>query len=738
MYCNVCIAAFRDRADGFLEFGTQISIAHHKTFQSLKASSAVGCVICHYLWRDLVVDASFCEWVESRIKTELDRTPVCTKIDPHDPESAESELSNYATNIFLFKADEGDEKLDFKVKLNYIPRNAEPNVAFNYGIFFLDPVSDETSKYRVSGDCTWSESSIQKAKVWMEDCINNHKACGKPDTGNWAPTRVLDLYSYGGGDGNIQLVIPAEECKDPLGPYAALSYIWGGQQSIRLSSDTIASFRQGISGTLLPKTFREAIQVCQHFSIRYLWIDALCILQDSHEDWLSEAAKMDKVYAHSHLTIAAAASHNPADGLFRNRDPVFVSPADNPIAVDITGVYEYWSDDEVFRDQGSSHDQQKLAMFYAVPKDDGILPSSLTQRGWCLQERLLSPRLLGFGQNQIYWECTQTSAVETGCPARTWPKTATSDLKARFRNPGEESFLEMEDEGKRDPYLLWGEIVEMYCKTRLTKQTDRLVALSGLVKAYSTYINDTYVGGMWKKSLESELMWFKEHGIGEAASSTDYICPSFLWASASLPCNLGIEPRVKPRYPLLFDVVDLQLVYATKDATGGVTGGHMDVRGTVVEVRLSAGTYKGWDAIDLMDRAGRPIQAPTEKNHVYFFYPDRMLTVGAGEENARPFYLLLGGEFFEYYDEDAAAPGERSGAKAARQANRHCSWILLEAVENQRGVYRRLGMLHTTQGFWEKDGEEIDSSWHVVHLGSLGDEVPNRGSEGDKYIIRIV
>ncbi|TLD14262.1 uncharacterized protein PgNI_04412 [Pyricularia grisea] len=698
MYCEVCIAAFRDRVDGFLELGSQISIAHHKTFQSFKNSSALGCVICHYLWRELVANTSFCKLVESWINTGLDQIPICTKVDPQDPESAERELLNYATNIFLWKADEDDdEPLRFQVKLNYRPTEAATSMSSSYDIFFLDPVTDKTNKYKVFGDSTSSESSLQKAKVWMQDCMSNHKACGKGNTGSWAPTRILDLDPYGGGGGNIRLIVPADECKDSLGPYASLSYIWGGQESMRLTSNNIASFRQGIEGTLLPKTFQEAIQVCQHFSIRYIWIDALCILQDSHEDWLSEAAKMDKVYAHSHLTIAAAASHNPAHGLFRNRDPVLVSPADNPISVDITS------------------------------------------RGWCFQERLLSPRLLGFGQEQIYWECMQTSAVESGCPVRTWPKTSTSDLKALFRNPGDGVLLEMEDESKRDPYRLWGEIVEMYCKTRLTKQIDRLIALSGLAKAYSAYINDTYVGGMWKKSLETELMWSKEHDIGELTTSADYIAPSFFWASASLPCNLTIEPEVKLRLPVMFKVLDLQLIYATEDTTGGLTGGHIDLSGTVVEVRLSAGAYKGWDTIKLLDRTGEPIQSSTGRStDVYFFLPDRMLKVDVEEEKTRRFYVFLGYQFLTYNDAASGVSWEAADSKPARRAERNCSWILLEAVPNQQGVYRRLGMVHTYQDFLEKDGEEFGASRHVINLGTLGDEVPNRGRDGDKYIIRIV
>ena len=109
--------------------------------------------------------------------------------------------------------------------------------------------------------------------------------------------------------------------------YDILSGRWGSDPTIKLLCSNLHTFRQEQPIADLPKTFREAVVVARHFKIRYLWIDSLCIVQDSDEDWLRESAKMHEVYAHSACTISAAASTGPEGGLFRSRDAKDVHPA---------------------------------------------------------------------------------------------------------------------------------------------------------------------------------------------------------------------------------------------------------------------------------------------------------------------------------------------------------------------------------------------------------------------------
>lgn len=102
--------------------------------------------------------------------------------------------------------------------------------------------------------------------------------------------------------------------------YAALSYCWGPQPTfLTLTERHLKLLKDGISASRLPKTFQDAIYVTTTFGLRFIWIDALCILQDSEADWLKEAAMMGEVYPKSIITLAATASEDSEEGLFYDR-----------------------------------------------------------------------------------------------------------------------------------------------------------------------------------------------------------------------------------------------------------------------------------------------------------------------------------------------------------------------------------------------------------------------------------
>jgi hypothetical protein len=109
-------------------------------------------------------------------------------------------------------------------------------------------------------------------------------------------------------------------------PHITLSYCWGGNDSLKLTASTIEELRSGISISQLPKTIQDAIQVVLHLEIRYIRVDALCILQDSPTDWAKEAASMSDIYRNSFLTIAASGASNSEQGLIAQRDPLICTP----------------------------------------------------------------------------------------------------------------------------------------------------------------------------------------------------------------------------------------------------------------------------------------------------------------------------------------------------------------------------------------------------------------------------
>jgi hypothetical protein len=139
----------------------------------------------------------------------------------------------------------------------------------------------------------------------------------------------------------------------------------------------------------LPLTFRHANEITRGLGCRYLWIDALCIVQGSHEDWVRESQQMGWVYKHAYLTIAC--------GMVQNSESGILLRAPKP-ALHVTLPYE-------------SHARNIKGSFSVSLPTKYDLPGPLLSRGWTLQENLLSTRL-HFDPEQLLWTRRSMSASE--------------------------------------------------------------------------------------------------------------------------------------------------------------------------------------------------------------------------------------------------------------------------------------------------------------------------------------
>jgi hypothetical protein len=174
-----------------------------------------------------------------------------------------------------------------------------------------------------------------------------------------------------------------------------LSHCWGHTRFETLLKGNQTAFEERILFENLPKTFQDSILVAQRLFISYLWIDSLCIIQDSLEDWRAESALMGKVYSGSYCNISATAAADGADGLF------FGEQVNGLRIVQLT-MY-----DDPRRSEAklcSVHDSD----FFTKSIDS----APLNRRGWVLQERLLSRCNLHFGEKQVLWECCELNACE--------------------------------------------------------------------------------------------------------------------------------------------------------------------------------------------------------------------------------------------------------------------------------------------------------------------------------------
>lgn len=187
-----------------------------------------------------------------------------------------------------------------------------------------------------------------------------------------------------------------------MGKYIALSHCWGNPSTSRIPTTTIATLserKSTIPLSSLTKTFQDAIAVTQKLGIRYIWIDSLCIIQDSQSDWQNEVTKMCDVYRNAHLTIAATDAANGSEGCFRTRDGWLIRPCELPLEVDL------------------GPDSKAPICFHSSPPTMRLTEKpvpKLVSRAWTYQERVLSPRTLSYNANGLSWHCIGESWAETG------------------------------------------------------------------------------------------------------------------------------------------------------------------------------------------------------------------------------------------------------------------------------------------------------------------------------------
>ena len=216
---------------------------------------------------------------------------------------------------------------------------------------------------------------------WVNDCLENHGRCYEnyPD---YCPTRLLDVFRFG----SSRDIVFVEGVEHPSGSiaYTTLSHCWGILPSRPwiTNLDNLASWKERIRFDELPLTFQDAVTTTRKLGIPYLWIDSLCIRQDSPSDWAQEAGRMALVYAGYFCTLSALSARNSHGGFFRvaekKRDFVF--------RCDLT--------------LGS----QRIRVFPCEPNHWG-LHGPLMERAWTLQERELSNRIVYFSRDELLWEC---------------------------------------------------------------------------------------------------------------------------------------------------------------------------------------------------------------------------------------------------------------------------------------------------------------------------------------------
>lgn len=366
---------------------------------------------------------------------------------------------------------------------------------------------------------TGSVESLDLARRWLRTCQDSHPECGSKGDPKFRPSRLLYL-----GDQHRVCLRIAQDYPNEL-TYMTLSHCWGLSRSTRLLRGNLDAFQIAVPPDALPQTFLDAIRIARHLGSDYLWIDSLCIIQDSRDDWQTESALMGDIYRNSLCNIAAAISRDGQGGCFFQRDPRMLRPVPLPDLSD--GVLSP-------HDKINKYPSKGVYIYNGTNLDDSY---HLYTRAWVLQEALLGPRTLHCATSQLYWSCDGMRASEeipggftvhigphlnhpsrvtsNDAPGQYMPATTAGMRTAEANNDTTsvsigpstlEAFLYDQRLSSSSPTTCWGRVVSVYSRMDLTYESDRPIAIQGMVGAFRPFLGD-YWAGMWASLVPGHLVW---------------------------------------------------------------------------------------------------------------------------------------------------------------------------------------------------------------------------------------
>ncbi|KAJ5719813.1 hypothetical protein N7493_007391 [Penicillium malachiteum] len=377
------------------------------------------------------------------------------------------------------------------------------------------------------------------------------------------PKRLIDL-----GDDENDCFCLLENFERPC-RYIALSHSW--QISIAYEARTLKANleerKSSIDQKGLSKTFRDFFAIARWLKIPYVWIDTFCIIQDSDKDWAEQAAVMGNIYEGAYVTVAShyEPSGSTEDGCFLHRDVLQEVPL-----VD-------------------AH-SQPFSMFIKLPYNHVTNIESLMSRAWCVQERLLSARILHCRSSEMVFECF----TETHCECETLGFEVEDDYELRVPEKDiSELFAasQQEIDNREEPneaqcWEHWQSIIALYTRSQLTQKTDRLPALSSLAQRMPRRIFGNYLAGIWTGDFHNQLLW--SHNLNDhVLQPEEYVAPSFSWASLYGGNTRWYDTVPKNAPGQRARILGMSAVPKTKDLMGSVKSGVIHMRLRMIEAKVT-------------------------------------------------------------------------------------------------------------------------------------------------------
>lgn len=274
--------------------------------------------------------------------------------------------------------------------------------------------------------------------------------------------------------------------------YFALSYVWGNEKnSFQATIAQLEAMKSpGFFGAqALPKTIADAMELTKGMGIGYLWVDRLCVIQDSDADKAVQIPQMDLVYCHAAMTIVAT-DGTALDGL--------------PGINGTSRVLE----------QNTARVAKDLGFMDVLHMDQNYENSLWTTRGWTFQESLCSKQILIITSSQVFWSCATSKCCETiafeAFPTATAPDDILFSVLSEHR-----VFNEV---GGAHNFTIdeLGSMIRNYCLRKLTAQEDALDAFTGILKRVAVNTgHEFYWGHSVSTRFDESLAWVNNVKHGE-------------------------------------------------------------------------------------------------------------------------------------------------------------------------------------------------------------------------------
>jgi hypothetical protein len=349
----------------------------------------------------------------------------------------------------------------------------------------------------------------------MKSCCERqegHSDCNSSDSTKVLPKRLV--YIPERGHDYVQLVEIDHSTDITNRPYLILSYCWGqGNESARTTIENLESRLEKIPTTTLPRTIQDAIRLTKMMGFEYLWVDAMCILQRTNNnpgEFQTEAIKMRDYYANAECCISASLASDSSEGFLAER-PLARFPI-APMHLKLSSP----SQSQVV--MAKERDWSRKGILYGTP---------LMQRGWYLQEYMLSKRILHWTLHGLFLQCQSSTFLEGRLERwkySLFPKSF--DLRA---------ILSLRDD-RIIAYDGWYQVLESVSQKALTYERDRMYAIHGVASLIIQRLQAEYILGVFRPTIAQGLAWSRasrnKRNLSKPLVPVETNFPAWCWASS--------------------------------------------------------------------------------------------------------------------------------------------------------------------------------------------------------------